>query len=152
MAEPTILMVTGDPNPTELLLTALSDYLGVPVEIFVRTHAHTGETIVVILPTEGPSLAAALLAWAENWWDADAEERFGSPDTYLLGYGVVVPENDHATYSPSCPYCGEDALFVVSATFSADGIPLDASSFETESVTVACHACQRRFPSERVTL
>lgn len=160
MREPAILSVTNDPDPYALIMAALPSYLGVPVELFVRTHAHTGETLIVILPTEGPSLASALLAWAENRWDEDAEERFGSPEAYLLGFGVIVAEDDNATYSPSCPYCGEDALSVVSATFYADGIPLDvygfspldASSFETENVTVVCHACQRRFPIERVTL
>lgn len=158
MGEPTILPVTNASNPYAQIMDALLRYL------FVRTHAHTRETLVIILPTEGPSLAAALFAWVESWWDGAAEDRlreaFGSPEVYLLGFGVVVPEDPNATFSPSCPYCGDEALDVVSATFYADGMPLgiygfsplDVSSFDTDDVTVACRSCRRRFSVERVTL
>lgn len=91
MREPTVLSITGDPNPTALLLSALADYLGEPVEVFARTHDDTGETIVAIVPTHGPSLAAALRDWAENWWEDDDTERFGSIPAYLAGFGVVFP-------------------------------------------------------------
>lgn len=160
MSEPTVLAITGDPNPTELLLSALADYLGEPVEVFVRTHDNTGETIVAIVPTHGPSLAAALRNWAKDWWDDDDTARRGSISAYLAGFGVAVSENDFASFSLSCPYCGANDLFVAQAVVRATGMPLtadgfsfqDAQSCDTTDEQVVCHACKRTFPLDRVTL
>lgn len=158
--DPTVLSLDGDPNPTALLLSALADYPGEPVELFVRPHAQTGETLVVILPTTGPSLAAALRDWADSWWEADDTARWGSRSAYLAGFGVQVPDDDSAAFSPTCPYCGASDLAVSAGTFVATGMvltaegfsPLDANILDTEDERVACNTCGRTFPLDRVTL
>lgn len=160
MTDPTILLVTGDPDPFELVMTTLPEYLGEPVELFVRTHAQTGETIIVILPTHGQSLVAALRDWAENWWENNDTARFGSIAAYLAGFGVVVPDDELASFSPSCPYCGAEDLFVQKAVVRATGMALtadgfssvDADALDTEDEWVVCNTCMRTFPLDRVTL
>jgi len=160
MREPTVLAITGDPHPTGLLLSALADYVGEPVEVFVRTHADTGETIVAMVPTQGPSLARALRDWADAWWEDDDTARWGSIPAYLAGFGVAVPEDELASFSPSCPYCGADDLFVQQAVVRATGMAvtaygfssLDADTLDTEDEQVACNTCGRTFPLDRVTL
>ena len=160
ISEPMIILVDNEKDLASRMLTALRAVDGTTPRIFVKDHA-ASDTVVVLLPPGGPSLAAALRDWVAEWWSDGDADTYGSPAKYLAGFGVVIEGNDDATFSPSCPYCGAaDTLTVVHGTFSAVGIAVladgfafdDAQSLHTEDETIACSACQRTFSADDIRL
>ena len=156
---PRIVLCDNDKDLSERLIFALREAHGTTARVFVRDSKT--ETLVVLLPGDGPSLAEALRDWVQDWWSDGDNDQYGSPEQYLAGFGVVIPTSEWAGWSTSCPYCGtDDQLSVVSGTFEAMGMPLsadgfstaDAQSFNTDEVQIACGACQREFSIDEVAL
>lgn len=156
-----VILCDNDKELDKRLLAALREAHGQAVEVFVLDHDRTGEAVVVLLPEDGPSLAAVLRDWVQDWWSDGDEEDFGTPERYIRGLGVAVKSDDYATFSTSCPYCGvEDHLEVVSGQFNAMGIELtsdgfafaDAKNVHTKDEQIRCDACQRTFPLAKIFL
>lgn len=159
--KPLVLINEHDKDLAALLMDGLRRMHGQRVEVFTLTHTSLGETVVVLLPEDGPSLASALRDWVDAWWSEGDEDTYGSPETYLRGFGVVIEPGDYTSFSTSCPYCGHaDELEVVGGTFQTLGVPItaagfdfaDASMMQTEDEIVLCNACQRSFPAAAIQL
>ncbi|POB12164.1 hypothetical protein [Sulfobacillus sp. hq2] len=158
---PAVILCDGDTFEADRLLAALRDAAGTQPRLFVKDHATLPETLVVLLPPDGPSLAAVLRDWVRTWWsDADAA-RSGTPEQYLAGFGVVLDPDPYATFSTSCPYCGADGtLSVVSGVFATQGVAVHADGFALDTAAVlhtademvACAACQRTFAAADIAL
>lgn len=158
---PRIVLCDDDKHAADSLLGALRDTDGYPVRIHVKRHDITNETVVVLLPSNGPSLAAALRDWVETWWDDEDEARHLSVEKYLQGFGIVIEPSDFAACVTSCPYCNaRDTMYVIAGTFSTMGMALnydgfafgDADSVDTDDLEVECEACHRVFPYAEVML
>lgn len=160
MDQPYIVLCDDD-NLADRLISALRDAHGTQVQVFVRDHHETGETVLVLLPENGPSLAAALRDWVDGWWSDPDAAKFGSPENYLRGMDVVVEPGDYTTFTTSCPFCGvNDQLSVVGGTFQAMGISIahdgfafaDAQMMQTEDEEVRCDACGSTFSMDAIRL
>ena len=159
---PTIIVCDHEKDLAERLLAALRDAHGTRPRIFVKDHATRPETLVVLLPHGGPSLAAALRDWVDTWWSDEDDATYGAPNHYLAGFDVWIPEPGVcAPFSPSCPYCGaRDALMVRAGSFMAAEMSLtphgfavtDAQAFDTAQEQVQCEACSTVFTLDEVRL
>ena len=155
---PQIIVCENDKNLASLLLTALASVQGHPCEVFVKSNGT--EQIVILLPTPGPSLAAALRDWVHSWWSDGDAATYGTPESYCATFGVIIPTDKFASFSPSCPYCGADTLYMTSGTFQAMGLLLNADGFafddadnvQTADEQVTCSACERTFSLQAVLL
>lgn len=158
---PMIVVIDHERDLTDRLFLALRAVDGTTPRIFVKDHATCSDTVVVLLPPGGPSLAAALRDWVADWWSDGDDDEYGTPEQYLAGFGVVIDAGDYGTFSTSCPYCGaEDTLTVASGTFSAMGLGVqadgfafdDAQSLQTEDEQIFCSSCQRTFSADDIRL
>lgn len=158
--KPMIVVVDDPADAGGLVIHGLRQMHGQRVEVFALDHEGTRETVLVLLPENGPSLAAALRDWVAEWWSDGDEDTYGTPETYLRGLGVVIEPGDYTSFATSCPYCGgDDGLKVVGGTFrtaipiSADGFAfLDANALETEDEEVRCDVCGRTFSADAIRL
>ena len=156
-----IVVCNNDQDLANTLLHALRQAHGTVTRVFVREHDARGETLVALLPSDGPSLAAALRDWVYEWWSDEDTEKLGTPERYLQGFGVMIEPGDFTSFSTSCPYCGVDgALDVVSGNFQAWGISINADGFafadaqmmQTDNEMVECYACHRTFSTDEIRL
>ena len=161
ISESTIILVDNEKDLASRLLAVLRTFHGTTPRIFVKDHATASDTVVVLLPPGGPSLAATLRDWVADWWSEGDDDEYGTPEQYLAGFGVVIDAGDYRTFSTSCPYCGaEDTLTVVTGTFSAMGLGVqadgfafdDAQSLQTEDEQIFCSGCQRTFSADDIRL
>jgi hypothetical protein len=159
--EPLVIVCDHSKDDADLLMGILRAFSNTTARVFVRDHATSSETVVALLPTSGPSLAAALRDWVIDWWSDDDTEEYGSPAAYLRGFGITLPDTEDGTFSTSCPFCGaEDALFVAGGTFHAMGMRLEANGFafaeaqnvQTEDVQITCEACGQMFSADEILL
>ena len=159
--EPLVIVCDHSKDDADLLMGILRVFSNTTTRVFVRDHATLSETVVALLPTPGPSLAAALRDWVEDWWSDEDTEEYGSPATYLRGFGITLPDTEDTTFSTSCPFCGaEDALFVVGGTFHAMGMRIEVNGFafdeaqnvQTEDEHIICEACGRTFSADEILL
>ena len=159
--KPLVLINDHDKDLAALLMDGLRQMHGQRVEVFTLDHAQLGETVMVLLPENGPSLAAALRDWVDAWWSEGDEATYGTPEAYLRGFGVVIEPGEYTSFSTSCPYCGQaDELEMVGGTFQTLGVPItaagfalaDASMMQTEDEIVLCNACQRSFSADAILL
>ncbi len=160
MNEPTIVLYDND-NLADRLMSVLRDAHGTQVQVFVRDHHQTGETVLALLPEHGPSLAAALRDWVDTWWTVGHDAQWDTPEQYLRGFGVVIEPGQWTSFATSCPYCGRaDELEVVGGTFQTMGVRVSAEGFafadaqmmQTEDEEVRCNACRRTFPATEIAL
>ena len=121
--KPIIVLVDNEKDLADRLLDALRENNGCAPRIFVRDHATCGDTVVALLPPDAPSLAAALRAWVDSWWSDGDEDEYGSPETYLQGFGVTIAPGEFSSFATSCPYCqADDELEVADGTFYTTGV------------------------------
>ncbi|NMP24688.1 hypothetical protein [Sulfobacillus harzensis] len=161
MEKPAIVVCDYEKDVADRLMDALRDAHGHQVEVFVLNHDQTGEAVMVLLPEQGPSLAAALRDWVAEWWSDMDEDAFGTPERYIRGLGVAIEPGDDTTFSTSCPYCGVgDHLMVVGGTFQAMGMAIQADGFAfadaknvtTEDEQIYCDGCHRTFSAHAIRL
>ncbi len=127
---PQIVVCDDDQDLAKTLLNALRQAHGTVTRVFVRDHDACGETLIAMLPSEGPSLATALRDWVNEWGSEGDEGTYGSPEAYLRGFGVVIDPGEFTSFPTFCPYCGVDgARDLVSGEFQAMGSPINADGF-----------------------
>ena len=95
MMTPQIIVCDGDKDLASLLLTALTSVQGHPCEVFVKFNGT--EQIVILLPTPGPSLAAALRDWVYSWWSDGDAATYGTPESYCATFGVIIPTGEESS-------------------------------------------------------
>ena len=145
----------------EDLMAAMRAIHGQRVEVFVLDHNQTGETLMVLLPDQESSLAAALRDWVDTWWTVGHDAQWDTPEQYLRGFGVVIEPGHWTAFATSCPYCGgADELEVVGGTFQTMGVRVsaegfafaDASMMQTEDEEIQCNACHRTFSADAIRI
>lgn len=150
---------TNDTHLAKALYSALTAAHGSTIQVFMY-HSQS-ESLAVLLPTPGPSVAQATRQWVNSWWSDADTGQYESPARYLALFGIIIPEDEWAGWSTSCPYCGSrDVLDIVSGGFHATGIALttdgfcvgEAKTFDTQDIRVQCAACQQVFPLDAVAL
>ena len=156
---PAVVLVDNEKDVAKRLLAALREMEGKSVRIVVRDHHTVDDTLVVMLPEGGPSLAKALQEWVHEWWSEGDDETFGSQTAYLQGFGVSVQNGSFV--STSCPYCGTDGhLSGIRATVNVTDMPVDRYGVKwdpgtvksVENLIIQCRACRREFPITELAL
>ena len=87
--EPVVIPCDNDKGLANHLIAALTSFSNTTARVFVLYNVTSAETVVALLPTPGPSLAAALRDWVIDWWSDDDTEEYGSPKDYLQDFTIV---------------------------------------------------------------